>query len=78
MSKKGMIQTACLMLSGGGIGFGLSYAGWHLWSGEWTLYETGVFIGYSTLATVGGGGVGYAIGIVLNRVRGRREGNGAG
>ena len=73
MSKKGMIQTACLMLGGGGIGFGLSYAGWHLWSGEWTLYDTGVFMGYSILATVGGYWVGCAIGIVLNRFMKRRR-----
>lgn len=77
MSKKGMIQMGCLMLGGGGIGFGLGYAGWHLWSGEWTLYDTSVFMGYSILAVVGGYGVGCAIGIVLNRVRGRWRGNGA-
>lgn len=77
MSKKGMIQTACLMLGGGGIGFLLGHVGWHLWIGELTLYEAGALMGYSILAVVGGYWVGCAIGIVLNRVRERRGGNGA-
>ena len=76
MSKKGMIQMSCGILGGLGIGFSLWYVGWHLWIGELTLYEAGVLMGYSILATVGGYWVGYAIGIVLNRGRGRRRGNG--
>lgn len=78
MSKKGMIQMSCGMLGGLGIGFSLGYVGWHLWTGEWTLNETGMLMGYSILAAVGGGGVGCAIGIVLNRFMKRRRENGAG
>ena len=78
MSKKGMIQMACGMLGGLGIGFSLGYVGWHLLIGELTLYEAGALMGYSILAAVGGYGVGCAIGTALNRFMKRRRENGVG
>lgn len=78
MSRTGMIQMACGMLGGMGIGFSLGYVGWHLRIGELTLYEAGALMGYSTLAAVGGYWVGCAIATVLNRFMKRRRENGAG
>lgn len=57
------------------VGFAPGYAGWHLWTGEWAIYDAGAFMGYSILGAGGGFGVGYAVGLVLKRVGAQRGGN---
>ena len=70
--SKGMIRMSSAILGGVCVGFALGYAGWHLWTGEWALYDAGAFMGYSILGGGCGFGVGYGIGLVLKRVRAQR------
>ena len=66
---KGMIRMSSAILGGICVGFALGYAGWHLWTGEWALYDAGAFMGYSALGGGCGFWVGCAVALGVKRVR---------
>lgn len=73
--SKGMVRMSSAVLGGVCVGFALGYAGWHMWSGEWDLYDAGAYMGYSALGGGCGFLVGCAVGLLVNRVRARWGGN---